>query len=63
MARPQQVEADAHVGHVTRFRMRADYLARYPVQVAGAAHHQEYWIPAEELDAFKGAIVGPIRSR
>jgi hypothetical protein len=35
-------------------------LARYAVQVAGAAHHQEYWIPVEELDAFNDAIVGSI---
>jgi hypothetical protein len=52
--------ASGHVGYVTRFRVRAAYLARYMVQVAGAAHHQEYWIPAEELDAFNDAIVPPI---
>jgi hypothetical protein len=52
--------ASGQVGHVTRFRVRAEHLARYVIQVAGAAHHQEYWIPAEELDAFNDAIVGPI---
>ena len=52
--------SSGHVGYVTRFRVRAEYLARYPVQVAGAAHHQEYWIVAEELDAFNDAIVPPI---
>jgi hypothetical protein len=45
---------------VTRFRVRSDYLAGYPVQTAGARVHQEYWIPAEEMDAFNRAIVGPI---
>jgi hypothetical protein len=52
--------ASGHVGYVTRFRVRAEALAPYPVQVAGAAYHQEYWIPAEELEAFNQAIVGPI---
>ena len=53
--------ASGHVGYVTRFRVRAEHLARYGVQVAGAAHHQEYWIPAEELDAFNDAIAPPIQ--
>jgi hypothetical protein len=48
------------VGYVTRFRVRAEALAPYPVQVAGAAYHQEYWIPAAELERFNAAIVGPI---
>jgi hypothetical protein len=51
--------ASGRIGHVTRFRVRAAHLARYMIQVAGAAHH-EYWIPAEELNAFNDAIVGPI---
>ncbi len=45
---------------MTRFRVRSDYLARHPVQAAGARAHQEYWIPAEEMDAFNAAIVGRI---
>jgi len=40
--------------------VRDDFLARYDVQTAGAAVHQEYWIPAEDLDAFNLAIVGVI---
>ena len=52
--------ASGQIGHVTRFRVRTEHLARYVVQVAGATHHQEYWIPAEELDAFNDAIVGLI---
>jgi len=47
-------------GFVTRFRVRRDYLDRYEVQDAGGRAHREYWIPAEEMDAFNGAIVGPI---
>ena len=47
-------------GFVTRFRVRQDYLSRYEVQDAGGKAHQEYWIPAEEMDAFNRAIVGRI---
>jgi len=47
-------------GYVTRFEVRADFLTRYTPQVVGARHHEEYWIPAEELDALNGAIVGTI---
>ena len=47
-------------GFVTRFSVRRDFLDRYDVQVAGGRAHQEYWIPAEEMDAFNQAIVGEI---
>ena len=47
-------------GFVTRFRVRADFLARYPVQTVGARVHQEYWIPAEDLPAFNASLVGRI---
>lgn len=47
-------------GFVTRFRVRAEVAARYPVQVAGRAYHEELWVPAEELDAFNAAIVGAV---
>ena len=48
------------VGYVTRFAVLASYLDRFERQIVGARHHQEYWIPAEELDAFNDAIVGSI---
>lgn len=47
-------------GYVTRFAVRAEYLARYEVQKVGSAIHQEYWIPAEDLAEFNRNIVGPI---
>jgi hypothetical protein len=52
--------ASGHAGFVTRFRVRSEFLARYPVQTVGASTHTEYWIPAEELDEFNQNIVGPI---
>lgn len=47
-------------GFVLRFDVRTDHLARYAKQVVGSRHHEEYWIPAEELDAFNDAIIGRI---
>jgi len=51
---------DGGRGYVTRFRVRRDFLKRYTLQTVGASVHQEYWIPAEDLPAFNGAIVSPI---
>lgn len=51
---------DGNSGYVTRFRMCKAFLDRYEVQKVGSAIHQEYWIPAEELDEFNRNIVGPI---
>jgi hypothetical protein len=40
--------------------VRKDFLKRYDVQEAGGRAHREYWIPAEDLEAFNAAIVGRI---
>ena len=47
-------------GFVTRFEVRKDYLDQYDVQQAGGKAHEEYWIPADDIDAFNAAIVGTI---
>jgi hypothetical protein len=47
-------------GFVTRFEVQRSFLDGYLVQKAGGAAHLEYWIPAEDLDAFNDAIVGQI---
>jgi hypothetical protein len=52
--------ASGYVGYVTRFRVRSGFLARYPVQVAGARAHRELWVPAEELHELNANIIGPI---
>lgn len=49
-----------YLGYVTRFAVRADFLRRYDVQLAGGRACQEYWIPAEELPVFNENIVGVI---
>lgn len=47
-------------GYVTRFEVKTSYLAHYRIEEAGGRAHLEYWIPAEEMDAFNAAIVGKI---
>jgi hypothetical protein len=48
------------VGYVTRFAVRTEYLNRYSIQTVGGSVHQEYWIPAAELEEFNKNIIGPI---
>jgi hypothetical protein len=47
-------------GFVTRFEARRDFLEQYDAQEADGLALREYWIPAEELETFNAAIVGPI---
>lgn len=49
-----------HVGYVLRFQVRQDYIGRFEPHTVGSREHVEYWIPAEELERFNEAIVGPI---
>lgn len=48
------------VGYVTRFQVRRAFLDRYEIQQVGGRTILEYWIPAEELEAFNDNIVGRI---
>ena len=59
IARDWNVPASG-AGYVTRFEVRKDYLDNHEVQVAGGRAHEEYWIPAEDMDAFNSAIIGEI---
>ncbi|MEM6594502.1 MAG: ADP-ribosylation/crystallin J1 [Pseudomonadota bacterium] len=59
IARDWNVKASGS-GFVTRFEVETSYLDAYDVQKAGGRAHLEYWIPAEEMDAFNQAIVGKI---
>ncbi len=47
-------------GFVTRFDVDAAFLDRYEVRQVGGREHLEYWIPAEDLDAFNAHIIGTI---
>lgn len=48
------------VGHVVRFHVDSEFIARYPVHNVGGEIHNELWIPAEELEEFNDHIVGSI---
>lgn len=48
------------IGYVTKFKVRKKFIDRYEVKIVGGATHEEYWIPAEELEEFNRNIVGLI---
>ena len=47
-------------GYVTRFALKAEFVAKYSVQKVGSSVHQELWIPAEDLAEMNRNIVGLI---
>src|SRR5689334_12630654 len=49
--------ASGFAGYVTRFRVQRAFLERYPLRTVGSRTHQEYWIPAEDLDEFNRRLV------
>ena len=55
--------AEKGVGYVTRFEVRTEFLDQYETHIVGKPHHEEYWIPAEDLHDFNDAIVGEIEVR
>ena len=59
IARDWNVPASG-VGYVTRFRVRRSFLDRYEVHQVGGRTILEYWIPADDLEAFNTNIVGTI---
>ena len=48
------------VGYVTRFRVKKEFMDRFKIERVGAAHHTEWWIPAEQLEELNDNIVGLI---
>ncbi|HCU92648.1 MAG TPA: hypothetical protein DHU96_07840 [Actinobacteria bacterium] len=59
IARDWNVPASG-TGYVTRFRVRSQFVARYPVRQVGGKTILELWIPAEDLDELNANIVGQI---
>jgi hypothetical protein len=61
IARDWNAKHDASkCGYVTRFQVRSAFLQQYEVQTVGGSEHQEYWIPAEDLEEFNRNIIGEI---
>lgn len=49
-----------NLGYVTKFAVRKEFLDNYETKIVGGAVHEEYWIPAEDLEEFNRNIVGKI---
>lgn len=47
-------------GYVTKFAVRKEFLDKYETKIVGGRTHEEYWIPAEELEEFNRNIIGNI---
>lgn len=59
IARDWNVPASGE-GHVLEFEVLTSFIDQYETQDAGGKLHQEFWIPAEELEQFNDAIMGRI---
>jgi len=52
--------AAGYAGHVTTFLVLTSFLDAYERQLVGGSNHEEYWIPAEDLDESNRSMVGGI---
>ena len=55
-------EASGYVGYVLRFSVRSEFLRKFQIRTVGSTMHQEYWIPAAELEQFNSELDGQIES-
>lgn len=53
-------EASGYQGFVLKFDVQTEFIGRYNVHVVGNFTHQEYWIPAADLDELNRNIEGTI---
>lgn len=49
------------VGFVTAFEIPEDHFYQFQIQTVGLDHHQELWVPAEQLEQFNNKIADGIR--
>jgi hypothetical protein len=49
-----------YLGFVTKFEIWEESFSKYEIQNVGAEHHNELWVPAQELALVNGSIVGDI---
>lgn len=54
-------ENSGYSGFVTAFEIDKTYIERFEIQNVGGEHHNELWIPAEELENFNQNIQKPIQ--
>jgi len=48
-------------GYVTEFKVEDQYVSQFEKHTVGSSDHQEFWIPAEELEEFNRHITGHIK--
>jgi tetratricopeptide (TPR) repeat protein len=48
-------------GYVTEFRVDDAYIGQFEQHTVGGSQHQEFWIPAEEMEKFNQHIMGHIK--
>ncbi len=60
IARDWNTKTGDGLGFVTKFQVRRNFLGGFDRKVVGGAEHEEYWIPAEQLEEFNANIVGKI---
>ena len=48
-------------GYVTEFKVEDRYISGFEKHKVGGSQHQEFWIPAEQMDEFNKHIVGHIK--
>ena len=60
IARDWNTKTGDGMGFVTSFAVRKAFLDGFGRKVVGGAQHEEYWIPAEQLEEFNANIVGKI---
>ncbi|NOQ70936.1 MAG: ADP-ribosylation/crystallin J1 [Crocinitomix sp.] len=53
-------EFSGYVGLVTKFNVNAEYAASFKVENVGDKHHNELWVPAEQMKTFNENIIGKI---
>ncbi|GAA3594317.1 ADP-ribosylation/crystallin J1 [Flavivirga amylovorans] len=49
-----------YLGFVTAFEVTEEEFLKYKIENVGGSHHNELWVPSEELETFNKAIVGEI---
>lgn len=47
-------------GFVVSFKVDKEYASKFEVQNVGLAHHNELWVPSEELEEFNDHIIATI---
>src|SRR5215216_2851808 len=50
-----------YAGYVTQFKVEDQYLNEFEKHTIGESDHEEFWIPADELEAFNQHITGHIK--